>query len=347
MFALAEGGHNARLQGPRRYGKTSILKKLLSVEAERAGYRAIYVDFLAVTTSAEVARRLHEAYESTLVGPLGQMYGRIKRGWRGRLKAAPGGVGVEAEQLPGERAAQQLADLLDLPAKILARSGERSIVVFDEFQDFLRTPGELAGLLRSKMQNHVEAASYIFCASDSAVLDSHFSDRDKPLFDQARPFHLTPLADVDLGDYITATFSQTGREVGEALDPLLDLVRGHPQRAMLASHHLWEETPPDRSADLGTFDGAMQKLDRELKERFEYTWDQLVRRSGVGRVLKALALSPETLYNQRTLLEYELGKSQAAEAEKFLKRSGEVWEVDSQPQLIDPLFERWIQLRAR
>lgn len=344
LLELAEGGHNSRLQGPRRYGKTSILKRLLK-DADRAGYRTVYVDFLAVTTSTEVARRLHEAYDASLKGPLGQMYSRLRRSWRTRIKAAPGGVGLEAEQWAGAGPMQRLADLLDLPTKILATSGQRTIVVFDEFQDFLRTPGELAGLLRSKMQDHHDAASYIFCASESALLESHFGDRKKPLFDQARPLYLAVLSDLDLGDYIAGKFQKTGRDAGEALDFLLDLVRGHPQRAMLLAHHLWEQTPSGQIADALTFDAALATLDAELRERFEYTWNQLSKRPAASRVLKALALSPETLYNQRTLSAFELSKSQTASGAKSLATDGEVWEVDGRPQIIDPLLERWVQLK--
>jgi uncharacterized protein len=344
LLELAEGGHNTRLQGPRRYGKTSILKRLLA-DADKAGYRTVYVDFLAVATSTEVARRLAEAYDASLKGALGQMYSRLRRSWRGRIKAAPGGVGLEAEQATGGIAMQQLADLLDLPAKILASAGDRTIVVFDEFQDFLRTPGELDGILRSKMQDHQEAASYIFCASESALLESRFADRKRPLFDQARPLYLAPLSDLDLGDYIAAKFEETDRDAGDALDLLLDLVRGHPQRAMLLAHHLWEQVPPGQIANADTFDKALAALDSELRERFEYTWSQLSRKAAASRVLKALALSPETLYNGRTLAAFELSKSQAASGIKALEKDGELWPVGGRPQIIDPLLERWVQLR--
>ncbi|HEX3609091.1 MAG TPA: ATP-binding protein [Solirubrobacterales bacterium] len=344
LLELAEGGHNTRLQGPRRYGKTSILKRLLE-DADKVGCRTVYVDFLAVTTTAEVARRIHEAYEASLKGTLAQMYSRIRRGWRTRIKAAPGGVGLEAEQGAGIGAMQQLADLLDLPTKILADTGQRTIVVFDEFQDFLRTSGELDGLLRSKMQTHHDAASYIFCASESALLESHFADRQKPLFDQARPLYLSALSDLDLGDYIAEAFRKTGRDSGSALDLLLDLVRGHPQRAMLVAHHLWEQTPANRVADADTFDTALKAMDGELRERFEYTWNQLSRQPNSSRTLKAIAISPETLYNQRTLSRFELSKSQAASGAKTLERDGELWTVDGRPQIIDPLLERWVRMR--
>jgi uncharacterized protein len=346
LLEMAEGGHNTRLQGPRRYGKTSVLKKLLD-EAERTGFQTVYVDFLAATTFAEVTRRLQEAYEASLKGQPSKMYSTLARNWRGRVRATPGGIGVEAELVGDSNHMQQLADLLDLPSQIQASGGGRVIVVFDEFQDFLRVPGELAGLLRSKMQGHRDAAGYVFCASESAFLEAHFADRKRPLFDQARPLYLSPLADADLGDYIADRFERTGRDATPALDPLLDLVRGHPQRAMLVAHHLWEHTAAGEAADAETFGTALRSLGVELEGRFSYTWQRLTSRSSnAGRVLNALALSAETLYNQRTLKTFQLTKSQANSGERQLIQGGEVWRVGGRPQIIDPLFEGWLRKRG-
>jgi uncharacterized protein len=343
LLNLAEGAHNTRLQAPRRYGKTSLLLKL-SEEAERAGFRTVYVDFLLSTTPMEVARRIEEAYGSSLKGPLGRMFDGMRRSWRGRIKAAPGGLGGELEYAGGSDTMQRLSDLLDLPREVFEASGERTVVVFDEFQDFLRAEGSLDGLLRSKIQFHRDAASYIFSGSEQSLLDESFNSREKPLFDQARPIYLEPLADAELGGYIADRFAGTGKDAGDALELLLDLVRGHPQRAMLIAHHLWECSSSDRPADVETFDQALQQVDRETKERFEVSWQGAAATGNKRRVLKALASSGETLFNQRTLGAFGLSKGQAQSGLSGLIRDGEVVRVGKRPVLVDPLLERWLRI---
>lgn len=343
VLELAEGGHNTRLQAPRRYGKTSVLLKLRQ-EAERHGFRVVYVDFMLATGPVEIARRIEEAYVMTLKGPIAQKFDRLRRTWRGRVRATPGGVGGELEYVGDTDAMQRLADLLDLPKKVLA-GGQRTIVVFDEFQDFLRAEGDLDGLLRSKIQLHGDAASYIFSGSEQSLLEEYFNKRKRPLFDQARPIGLGPLRDADLGDYIASRFELTGKAVGEALDLVLDLVRGHPQRAMLVAHHLWECTPDRGTADVDTFDRAIAQVDRETKERFESTWQSMAGEASKRKVLKALALSSETLFNQRTLQAFGLNKGRAQSGEKGLVGDGEVVRVDGRPTIVDPLLARWIQSR--
>ncbi len=344
LLELAEGGHNTRLQAPRRFGKTSVLLKLRE-EAERNDLRVVHVDFLLATTPAEIARRIEEAYVAALKGPLGKMFNRVRRGWRGRVKAAPGGIGGELEYVGTSDAMQRLADLLDLPARVFAASGERTLVLFDEFQDFLRAEGDLDGLLRSKIQLHGEAASYIYAGSEQALLNEYFNTRGKPLFDQARPIALGPLPTQDLADYILNRFEEAKKDPGDALDHLLDLARGHPQRAMLIAHHLWECTRVGHPATVDTFDQALEQVDRETKERFEATWQALAGSANKRRVIKALSLSGETLYNQRTLQAFELQKGQAASGEKGLIHDGEVVKLDGGPIVVDPLLERWIRIR--
>jgi hypothetical protein len=345
LLGLADGGHNTRLQAPRRYGKTTLLGKVRD-EADKLGLHTVYVDFYRAITMAEVSRRIEEAYLSALGGPARRAVAAVTRRWRGKIVVTPGGVGAEVE--PVERREQQrLSDMLDLPKKVFDGDGIRTLVVFDEFQDLLRINSEVDGLLRSKIQFHRDQASYIFAGSEPGMLNALFTDRKRPLFDQARPITLGPLQDEDLIAFIGERFERAERDPGEALDALLDLVRGHPQRAMLGAHHLWEQTPRGAAADLETFDRAMAALDRETKEAFEKLWDDLAEKPNQRKVLAALANSEETLYNRRTLEAYGLEKGSAEAGVRALIDRGEVQRMDAGFLIVDPLIERWLRRTQR
>ena len=51
---------NSRLEGPRRYGKTSLVKAALDA-ADKDGFVPIYVNFLGVLTAADVADRIERS----------------------------------------------------------------------------------------------------------------------------------------------------------------------------------------------------------------------------------------------------------------------------------------------
>ncbi|MBA3358220.1 MAG: ATP-binding protein [Thermoleophilaceae bacterium] len=345
LLALAEGGHNTRLQAPRRYGKTSLLGKVRE-EAQKIGMNTVYVDFYRALTLAEVSRRIEEAYLAALAGAPRRAVTAVTRSWRGKLVVTPGGVGAEIE--PAKvREQQRLSDLLDLPKRVFERSGMRTLVVFDEFQDLLRIDSDVDGLLRAKIQFHRDEASYVFAGSEPGMLNGLFGDRKRPLFDQARPVALEPLHDEDLIEFIGAHFERGHRDPGEALDSLLDLARGHPQRAMLLAHHLWEQTGRGTTADFETFDRAMATLDRETKEAFGQLWEDLAEKPNQRKVLAALANSEETLYNRRTLDAYGLEKGSADRAVGALIDRGEVQRTDPGFLIVDPLLDRWLQRTQR
>ncbi|HYB22695.1 MAG TPA: hypothetical protein VED41_02780 [Solirubrobacteraceae bacterium] len=341
LLALAQGGHNTRLSAPRRYGKTSVILRVLS-DADRVGMHTVHVDFYRCVTRAEAARRIEEAYLARLAGPMRRTVSALTRSWQTRLQVGAGGVAVQAERMR-ELGNQRLADLLDLPRRIFAKSAVRTIVAFDEFQDFLRIGEGLDGLLRSKIQLHRDEASYIFAGSEPGMLDELFNGKGRPLFDQARPIPLARLASEELAEHVGGLFEHTGRDPGVALDLLVDLVRGHPQRAMLVAHHLWEHTPRGQTADEETWQLALQMVDRETRERFERTWLDLGSAPTQRRTLAALANGSGTLYSTATLVAFELSKAAAQQAAQALIYGGDVTREDGRLRIVDPLFERWLQ----
>jgi hypothetical protein len=56
LLARAEGSHNSRLVTPRRYGKTSLLLRVLD-EAEHRGWAGVYVNFFGALSAADDAAR--------------------------------------------------------------------------------------------------------------------------------------------------------------------------------------------------------------------------------------------------------------------------------------------------
>jgi hypothetical protein len=341
LLGLADAGQTARVSGPRRYGKTTLLRKLLA-EADKRGMASVYVDFDRVVSLEGASERIEAAYRRHLQGPIRRTAANIIRTLRPRLGAGAAGVRGEIAPAAEHDARRVLERMLDLPVDIYKKHGTRTLVAFDEFQDVLRIGPEAEGLIRSHIQHQAVEAAYVFAGSHPGLMLALFSDRERPLFGQARPILLGPLADAALGDYIEAHFEQTGRSAGEALDSLLALVRGHPQRAMLIAHHLWEATPRGETADLDTFAAAVDAVDRELREAFERTWERL--RTNEARALAALAASDESLFHQRTLAHFGLSKSGAEQGRDKLIEYGEVQRLeDGRVVVVDPLLERWVR----
>jgi hypothetical protein len=157
----------------------------------------------------------------------------------------------------------------------------------------------------------------MFAGSEPGLMNQLFGEPERPLFGQAVPMELRELPDDALGAHIEQRFAQTRRDPGEALDALLHLVRGHPQRAMLMAHYLWERTPAGSTATVAQWIDALDEVIDSLAEGFERFLDGL--RPLQVRVLFALALSPHGLNSNYTQARF--GLPRGAEREMHGTRS--------------------------
>jgi hypothetical protein len=342
LAELAEGGHNARLVAPRRYGKTTLLSRLAD-EVEGRGMRSVYVDLFGVLTLADVAARLDRAYADSLKGALASWYAGVRRRWRLKGKLGAAGTGFEVEQAPPGAAEELLTDALELPRRLYERDGIRTVVMLDEFQELLSADDKADALLRSRIQHHRDQASYVFAGSHPGLMAELFGQRERPLYGQSREVALAPLGDGDLSEFIEGRFAP--RTAGAVMDDLLDFAGGHPQRAMLLAHHLWE-LAADADPGPETWDAAAVAALADLQEGFERFWERLS--ANERRTLAAVAWTGKwgqgsTLLAKDTLARFRLSKSTARTVSGQLARDGDLRRApEGGYELVDPLFEAWI-----
>lgn len=127
-------------------------------------------------------------------------------------------------------------------------------------------------MLRSHIQHHGEVASYVFAGSEPGLMRLLFETKERPLYGAAVPMRLGRLADADIAGYVAERFDLSGRSAGEAVNPLLRAARGHPQRAMLLAHRLWEEVAPGTEATIEAWEAAHAAAMRELEPEFDAQW---------------------------------------------------------------------------
>lgn len=331
---------NSRLEGARRFGKTSLLRAALR-QAERDGLIPIYVNFLGVLTLGDVAQRVELAYGEALHGPLKRWLTGVIATLRPTVTAAPGGVGVSVSPQVQQRG---LLERIALPRRLHERHGRQCAIAFDEFQDVVRIGASAPATIRSEIETHRTAAAYTFSGSHPGLMRDLFSDRRQAFFAQAAAIELPRLPAGELAEYIDERFGLAGRDPGDALAPLLDLARGHPQRAMLLAHHLYELTQRDRPATGETWLQALAAAQHAVTGEIESDWENRSRNE--RKIISIIAARSITLGGVEARERYTLNKggsnNQAAES---LWRDGHIERDETTAtgwRLIDPMLERWL-----
>ncbi len=341
LLALAEGGHSFRLVGPRRYGKTTLLRRVLEA-ADREGMVTVLVDLQDVLSIGEIVVRIERAYDR-LKGPIRRNVDALFRSWNIGLALGGGGFTATLQRTPNVDAESVLLRLLELPAALFDRTGTASLIAFDEIQDVLAVPGA-DGKIRSVIQHQTDAATYAFAGSAPGVMQQLFADPKRPLLDQAVPKNLAPLPLDAVADYVARRFEQTRRDVGTALTPMLEFTRGHPQRSMMLAHYLWQRTPRGAAADEETWVAALDQAAADSAPLMRAIWRALT--ANERRMVRALAVTTTPLYGEETAAAVGIKRASIGRAIESLLSNADVIRDGNRLRLTDPMFELWLRGRG-
>jgi uncharacterized protein len=340
LLQNAVGGHYTRLYAPRKYGKTSLLKRALRDAERDEGLIPILVDLYRVSSIADVTVRIERAYARQLKGELRSRIESFLQRTGVGLSLGALGISARLQLEPTADPLPALHALLDLPLRLESSGGYRALIAFDEFQDIGRIDG-LDGLVRSHIQHHGQVASYVFAGSEPALMRLLFETKERPLYGSAVPMRLGRLADADLAGYVSGRFEQSGRSAGEALGPLVHVAAGHPQRAMLLAYRLWEEVAAGAEGTLDDWDAAHAAALRELEPEFDAQWRGLD--VSQQKTLRALLLGGGSPYRAAALRRLELTKDVVRRALPRLAATAEIEARDEGGYtIVDPLFAEWI-----
>jgi hypothetical protein len=340
LLQWAVGGHYVRLYAPRKFGKTSLLGRVLADGASQEGLIPVMVDLYGVLSVADVTIRIERAYASQLKGALHRKIDAFLKCTGIGLSIGAFGISAKLQTSPQTDPLPALHALLDLPLRLEEHGGFRTLVVFDEFQDIDKIDG-MDALIRSHIQYQANVASYIFSGSEPGMMSKLFEDKSRPLYGSAVPLRLGRLEDADIAPYVSGRFLETGRSVGEAVQPLLNASRGHPQRVIHLAHRLWEEVAPGESATFEQWEAAYDAALQELRHEFTASWRGLG--TAEQKTLRAIIAGDGSPMRASVLRQLEIEKSTLFYALQRLADMAEIESTDKRWAIVDPLFEEWIR----
>jgi uncharacterized protein len=335
------GGHFVRLFAPRKYGKTSLLRRALRDGQEQESLIPVLVDLYRVSSIADVTVRFERAYSRHLKGALRAKVEEFLQKTGIGLSLGAYGISAKLRLDPKADPLPALHALLDLPLRLEESGGYRAFIALDEFQDIDKVP-DLDGLIRSHIQYQGEVASYVFAGSEPALMKQLFESKDRPLYGSAVPMRLQRLANEDIAAYVVERFSATDRGVGDALNPLLDSAKGHPQRTMLLAHRLWREVPEGKTATLDHWHAAHAGALADLNPEFDALWRGFD--TSQQKTMRAVIAGDGSPYKGDVRRRLELTKDMVRKAIPRLSATAEIESVDGKHVVVDPLFAEWIEL---
>ena len=345
LISYAKSDANVVLYSPRRYGKTSLIKRVQSILANQ-GFIAIYVDFFGVTSIDDVAKRTAKSiYTVTQHNEsLFKKTVRIFNTFRPVLKPTEAGdaFSISVEAVTGELSGIDLLDAtMDNLGEFIHKTQKGVHIVFDEFQEITELNNlQVEVVLRSHIQGH--KASYFFVGSRRRLLIDMFSQRNRPFFQSSIIYELNRLPHDDLVNFIMDCFQSKGKHCSrEVAEEISKKVFQHPYYVQKLSFYEFEMS--DKAAKIEDVAKAYERVFEEERYFFEATLQGITLKQ--ISLLKAIANDPFLpVFSSEFLSKYRFAQGMIQKALPKLARLDLIEKNEKNNwHIVDPVFEDWLR----
>lgn len=345
LVSTLSNGNNVVLFAPRRYGKTSLVFRVIE-QLEKQGFSCIYFDFLPVYSLETFVDQYIRAIEKnqTNLQKLVQSISMLVKNIRPKLTFDSLGnpeLGIELAETTVS--VDTAAQVLDLPEK-MAQSGKKTIVIFDEFQDITKLKKySFENLLRSKIQQQ-QHVNYLFLGSRTHLLNDMFTNKNRAFYNSASQLQLGPLPQEDTIAFLQTKFADSGIEIDTNTALFLIHQSGDiPYYIQLLAAEIWQYMINSQSRVTEEIISFCATRIIELKQDYYY---ELFDRQSImqKQLLKALVVSGENVFSAEFAKRFRLTtQSTIQKAILVLMDSGIIDKAENAYFISDPFFKRFIQ----
>ncbi len=322
------------LVGPRRFGKTTALRKVQAICAA-GGATVVWIDTYGVLSTADLVVRIDTALADA-EGPARSAFEHVAMSVSLHL----GVLQAQFARKPSERPDPDAALHLLLDTLVRGARTAPTVIVIDEFASIVNVAGA-AETLRTKLQHDVQQIGLLFAGSQPSTMTALFADPGMPWYNQADVITIEPLSIADVSSIIDAGFTSTDRDPGGLARSIYHFADGHPHRTMQLADAAW------RAADTGaeyTDEVWATALD---SVRTAVAGQQEVFFAALGNASRAVlrALAHERPLFGASLDLYGVSSSSVRNARRELLANGTIADRDGSPFIVDPLLADWIRHR--
>jgi hypothetical protein len=343
------------LISPRRYGKSSLIRRALATMEKRG---ALTLEVTVSSFSSYVA--FLEGYARALVSAETR-WDRARtwlrdavRSARAEVRYAPDptlstpGSGSLSVSFPGVRTDGDVSKLAQevfaLPAQLAAVRKKKIVVALDEFQAVAGfNGGSVEHALRAAVQ-HQRDVGYVFAGSEPSLMEQMLTPR-RPFYKAGPVMRLEKIPADEFAEFIEARFAESGMRPEAGLGAaVVELAGNLPYDVQRLAHETWDEVRAStrRRATLDDLHQALRRLLSEQQTMFEALWQRLT--LGQRAVLRAVVIEEGTgLLSADVRTRHRLGgPSSVQTALAALLRDDVIGRDADRYVVVDSLLREWI-----
>ncbi|MBW1752014.1 MAG: ATP-binding protein [Deltaproteobacteria bacterium] len=346
LISYALAGTNVVIFSPRRFGKTSLVKRVQSKLAKK-DMLTLYADFFGITSIDAVAGKIARSVYAFIRSNESLMKKAIRLLTTFRPVFKPVEDGSIAMSIEPATPNLHGIDLLDKTlhdlGQFIEKVGPGNVhIVFDEFQEITELRDKrLEGTLRAHIQFH--QSSYFFVGSRRHILLGMFNERSRPFYQSAQVFELKKLPHGELVEYLMDQFQKGGKRCPEKNAEEISLIsQQYPYYSQKLALNVFEVS--GKVVHAKDIVKAMEIMVDNETYFYQATLQALAPRQIA--LLRALAAEPsKTILSNRYISKHDLGSVGGVQSALKKLRQLDLIEKDSDGcrQIVDPIFRIWLQ----
>jgi uncharacterized protein len=336
--SFIKGENHLILISPRRFGKTSLIKKVIN----DSGRRYVYLDMQLIISTDDLASQLLKRIYR--IFPVQKLKRYIKT-----FRLIPSVImnpvtgETEISFKPGSSDLTPLEDVLSLIDK-LGTDSKKMVVVLDEFQDIFRINSGLDRMLRAVMQNQ-KHVTYIFMGSSESMIRNIFEKKQSPFYRFGSLMNLSKITPEKFALFLEERFNKISGQEKLLADEILKITGCHPFYTQQLAFTVWERIIRNNT-EKGIVELAANEIVQSHDNDYERLWnsfnrtDMTVLTGMSGSNLSPLSDEFSKLYGTGAASTV-FSTLQRLTQRGILIKEGSIYSMD------DPFFKMWIILRRK
>jgi hypothetical protein len=337
-------GVNTTIISPRRWGKSSLVEKVVASLAKEKKVRTVVIDLFSVSTEKEFLEIFAREVLKASGGKWQEWIKYAKEFFRQLVPKISMGFEERDFSLSFDwkDLAKHSQEVLDLPEEIGRKKGIQFIICLDEFQNLsnFREYESLEKKMRASWQRH-KSVTYCLYGSKRHMMSEIFNSPAKPFYRFGDIMMLQRISSEKWQKFIVSSFSRTGKKISPELAAKIPmLMKRHSWYVQQLSHYLWSKTA--KTADERLLKEAAMELIQANTPLYQKEIEDL---SGTQvSLLKAIAKKEQKLTSVTVMESYALGTPRnVAKNRDVLIARDIINEENNELHFLDPAFEMWFR----
>jgi uncharacterized protein len=338
-------GINTTIISPRRWGKSSLVEKVVHEIRKNRKVRTVMIDLFAASSeqeflemfAREVIRASSPKWQDWLRSGKDFFRNLIPKLSIGLDPNTDFSLSFELKELE-----KNSEEVLNLPEKIAEKNNIRFIICLDEFQNLSAFPDyeRFEKKMRACWQRH-KHVTYCLYGSRRHMMTDIFNNPSKPFYRFGDIMLLQKIKSEKWVSFIVKGFKTSGKQIDvEAANLISELMKDHSWYVQQLSHYTWNLTQK-KAGVKEVAEGLKELINANTplyqKEVESVSLTQL-------NLLKAVASGEKQFTSAAVMQNYALGTPRNVSKNKQLLIFNDlIHEVNGTYEFVDPAFELWFR----